>query len=424
MNPNFNKKQEFNPVSSTEAMFAGKIIEDDKAKYEIESFNGDEVKIKEFLSSKFKRHPKIKDVSVDLIITELKKADVIKPIVIEKAEKLEKIPEHIGIDIKNEGINLVEDEKLKEQLERNSFFKELEKAGIFKNDEEFKKIYEKTLALEKEKVPETIKDYLQFAKAGLIKGGEEEVKKDFEFVKYLEEKFKKSEPKDLEVNKKLKKAKELATITELGLVYGVSELGWYGKNIKMKSACKFNDFKGTDNIAEIIKEDDESSFLGLGLDVTFRGLYSEQFKDKLFILLESIRNGKKTRIKYFKNHNGEMMKEFSVPKIIVFFNINDVKNLVYFIKNIDDPKVKEEFKNSSLKFTVMNQIINQCNKLATFAEEAKNDIFKKYIDFINSIKELAWENPDIAKMLEIQHDDETSKQMDRLIEEFKATENK
>jgi len=422
MNLNFKGKQEFSPVSSVEAMFVGKL--DEKDKTQIELLNNDE-EVKEFLSSKFKRHPKFKEISLDEIVVELKKAGIIKPAVVVKEKKIQKKPEHIGVDIKSKGINLVEDENLREQLERNSFFKELEKSGIFKNDQEFEKIYDETLSLEKNKSPETIDYYLQFAEAGLIKGGRNEVEEDFKSLEKIKKEFKNSEPLDPEENKKLKKSKKIATITELGLVYSVSELGWYGENLRMKSTCEFDDVKrGFDQIVEVLKEDDESSFLGLGLDVTFRGLHSPEFKKKFFTLLKSIRDGYKTKVKYFKNHNGDKMKEFSVPKIIIYFNINDVKNLVYMIKNIDDPKIKEEFKNSSLKFNVMNQIINQCNKLASFAEESRNDIFKKYVDFLNSVKELGWENPEIAKMLEIRHDDETSQQMDKLIEEFKATENK
>jgi len=146
---------------------------------------------------------------------------------------------------------------------------------------------------------------------------------------------------------------------------------------------------------------------------------SEQYKTKLFGLLKNIQENKKTRIKYFKNHKNEMMREFSAPKIILFFDMNDVKEMLHLIKNIDNPKVVEAFKNSPQKFAVMNQMIIQCEALAQFAEESKNDIFRKYTEIVSSIKELAWKNPDIKHILDARHEDDVSKHMKYLIEEFK-----
>ena len=423
MNINFKEKKEFNPVSSWEATLANKLMEDEKSKTEIGLLNNDDL-IKDFLLLKFKRHPKIKEISLEGIIDELKKSGVIKPVVILREEKIFKKPEHIGIKLpENTGLKIIEDEELTKRVERNLLLEEVKNAGIFKNDSELEDIYIKTDSLEKNVSLKTKEYYLEFVGVGLIKGGEKEVNEDFKSLQDVKKIFKEKEPEDQLEKEKSIKSKKIATITERGFMYGVSKLNLYGEKVSVESTSEFDDVKrGVDAVLEIKKDDDESSFMGLGIDVTFRGLYSEQFKNKFFNLLKFIRNGQKTKVKYFKNHKGEMMKEFSVPKIIIYFNIGDVKNLVNMIKNINDSKAKEEFKNSSFKFTVMNQIINQCNKLSAFAEESKNDVFKKYIEIINSIKELAWENPEIEKMLNVQHNDETSRHMDRLLEEFRQIE--
>ena len=92
------------------------------------------------------------------------------------------------------------------------------------------------------------------------------------------------------------------------------------------------------------------------------------------------------------------------------------------IKNIDDPKTKEEFKNSPQKFAVMNQMMIQCKILSNFAQESGNDIFKKYEEIVSSIERLSLENPEIKQILSIRYDDKISKHMKELIEEFKSTE--
>ena len=117
-----------------------------------------------------------------------------------------------------------------------------------------------------------------------------------------------------------------------------------------------------------------------------------------------------------------MVKEFSVPKIILSFNVEDVKDMVHMVKNINDPKVKEDFRNSPQKFTVMNQMIIQCEMLAAFAEKYQNNIFTKYMDIVNSIKQLAWVNPEIKKILDERHEDDASRQMKYLITKFEALE--
>lgn len=320
------------------------------------------------------------------------------------------------------GVTKIEDENVVKQLKENKFFESLEK-DIFTNPKDLDSIHEKALSLGKENYiekEETIDLYNEFADKGLLKGGRVEAEKDFQRMIGYEKKY--QEEKELLEKEKadnLDKTKKVATIMECGVAYGITNLDWYGSHFSMENVCKFVDYRNhTDKLLEVRKGEDESNFLGLGIDVTYRGLYSEKYKEKLFKLLGSIQDGYKTKIKYFKNHKGEMMKEFAVPSIILSFNIEDVKDMVNYIKNIDDPKIKEEFKNSPQKFTVMNQMIIQCEILSTFAEKYQNNIFRKYIDIVSTIKELAWGNPEIKKILDARHEDEVSIHMKYLIKEF------
>ncbi len=414
----FFKKLEPASADSAEAMFAQKFKQDVEAnKIDISSLHNDEA-VKDALA-RFKRHPKFSNVSLDGIVAELKKIGVIKPLVPEKKIKVKKEPEHIGIKLAEIKLTAVQiDEKMKENLFR--LVKETEQAGVFKNDSEFEVIYAKALGLEKKKTSESGEYYYEFARAGLIKGGEEETKEDIRLLEERKLDFKNKEPVDATEKEAFLKAKKIATITERALAYGVSELGWYGEKISIEPASEFDDVKrGVDEVLEIQKADEDSSFMALGIDVTYRGLYSENFKEKLFTLLESIQDGYKTKVKYFKDHQGKMMREFSVPKIILYFDINDVKKIVYMIKNMDDPKIKEEFRNNPKKFDIMNQIIHQCDMLAAFAEDAKNDIFRKYIEIRSSITELSWSNPEIAEMLSRDGNDAVSQHIAKLIQEFK-----
>jgi len=363
----------------------------------------------------------IPGVTVEDILSELKKNGMlaaIQPKLIQEEPKIEHVETRYQ---KLEGVKEVNDPELLRKLEENEFMRELERR-VFKTGE-LDVIYEKAIALEKDHTGETEEYYFEFAQAGLLKGGIEEAKTD---LKALAERQAEFEAKNKTTDGKpstIERAKKIATIIERGIGYSVSELGWYGKNVSIEPTSQFDDVKrSVDEVLEIKKQDEESSFMGLGIDVTYRGLLSEKYKDKFFKLLTSIRDGHKTKIKYFKNHAGEKMREFSVPKIILFFNIDDVASIARLIQNLNDPKVRAEFENSPQKFAVLNQIVIECEQLSLFAEEHKNDIFKKYTEVLSSIKELAWENEDVKKILDARHEDEVSKHMQYLIKEFKDTQ--
>lgn len=388
-------------------------------------FDTDE-SIKKALSENRLLIPGITDEDIKEAVVELKKSKII-PVVEKNNKPISEEIIHLETEhVKLSGVKIVEDKDVLKQLEENKFFIELQEKNIFKSDGELEDVLNKAHLLGKENSTEIIEETEEYYNgfSNLIKGGKEEAKKDYKSLIEVKELIKK-QTQLLESGKakNIEKSKKIATIIERAVAYGVSYLGWYGDHISIKTTSEFDDIKrGTDEIFEIEKDGDESSFMGLGIDVTYRGLLSEKYKEKFSALLKSIKGGNKTKIKYFKNHKGEMMKEFAVPKIVLFFNIDDVKDLVHMVKNIDDPKIKEEFKNSPQKFKVMNQMIIQCEILADFADKHHNSIFRKYIDIVSSIKELAWKNPEIKQMLDSRHEDEVTLHMKYLIKEFEEME--
>lgn len=344
-------------------------------------------------------------------------------------------PEFIPISIEKKELKIVEDEEGQRHFSEYQEEEKLkeEKDGIFDDEAELDALYADVQKLEKVKGMESDDYYYEFAKAGLIKGGEAEVRKDLAKLAEIESAFG-------DESQEKSKSKKIASMTEIGLEYGVTDLNWYGDKVKVLRSSKFDDVRrGVDDVLEILKENPEgidvsyggvneklkesaegSSFLGLGIDVTYRGLYSEQYKNKVFNLLKSIRDGYKTKVKYFKDHAGNMTKEFAVPKAILYFDFGEVKKMAYMLKNIDDESVKQNFKNSPMKFDVMNQIIVQCDIMARFARKHGNSIADAYDDVRASIEALAGDNAEIKTMLAVRHEDKTSKHLNELIAQFEA----
>lgn len=406
--------------SSKEEVSAPKIKKAFEKQVDFETLPRDEAAVRAFISEKARLL--VPGTDVEKLIDHLKKTGFI---VTQEKKKKESEPE-IFLETRYQklegGLKVIEDDDLKRQLEENKFFESL-REGVFKNEAELEQIYEKSLLLGKketaEQIEETDEYYSQFAK--LVKGGEEEIKKDIESFKELKKTFEKNNSQ-LEASKaqKAEQAKKVATIVERAIVHSVSNLEWYGEDVSIEPTSQFDDIKrGVDDVLQIRKEEADS-FLGLGIDVTYRGLLSEQYRHKLFTLLKSIQDGYSTKIKYFKNHQGECMREFSVPKTILFFDTGDVKDLVNMVKNIDNSEIMDGYKNSPMKFKVLNQMLIQCEILASFAEEFQNPVFRKYQEIVSTIKELSWKNSEIKKVLDARHEDEVTKHMKYLINEFKG----
>jgi len=357
----------------------------------------------------------VKDNSISIadIIKELHISGAIPKVrnLKEETKKIKKEPEFIPIRIPEaRGLHIVNDEGLEENL--SSFRKTIKKDTLVEDSLELDAVYAETLALEKNRDEETEAYYYEFTKIGYSSA---EIKKNLEELHQREEAWKGEQSPETMKNKKI------ATVTEVALEYAVSELSWYGDKVKIQPTSKFDDVKRrVDDVLEIRTSASESSFMGLGIDVTYRGLHSEQYKNKTFTLLQSIKDGYKTKVKYFKQSDGTPMKEFAIPKAILYFNFGDVKNLVYMLKNIQDPKIKEEFKNHPQKFAVMNQIITQCEKLSAFAKKYNNTISEEYEKILRSINGLAAENPEIKTMIAVRHEDKTSRHLEELMREFEA----
>lgn len=379
-------------------------------------------KLKDFIEPMVKRlHPK---ASTDEVVEELIHSGIITEPVKVKKEKQEVVEVVENNFVKLSGLNKVElEEEQMKILEANLLDEALKKENVFKNPQELDLLLERTKFIDRENNLKDFEYYNQFAAAGLIEGGQGEVIEDFQKVQDLKQLFINQKNENESQQKKLEQAKKIATLTERGFAYGVSELNWYGKNVKINISSEFDDYKrGVDGFMEIIKPKQESDFIGLGIDVTFRGLESEEFEYKFFKLLISIRDGYKTKIKYGKDYAGNLLKEFAAPEVIVFFDIQDVKDIVFMLQNIDNEEIQEKLKDSPQKVRAMKQIFYQCKILADFAQDCENSIFRKYTETMNALKELSWSNEEIKEMIQVDENDPVIKKINELITEFSKLE--
>ncbi len=387
-------------------------------------------KIKDFIIRKvYNRLPPgsrfsddIKKVDFNKIIKDLISSGHIKPV--PKKEK-----EVAPVEIYNadsrlhvlEGIKLVEiGEEQQKTLELNILWDELHKN--FTNDE-FEDIYKKALSLENNNIEEGPDYYYEFAKAGLVDGRKsrtpnEEVANDLSDLQKIDADIEEKNKADPSREIKLLKAKKMATITERALSFGCTIGNWYGDNFSMVSTCRFDDIKGVDEVLVIDKKDKKQSFLGMAVDATCSRLEGDFFRNKIYKLLDSIISGYKTKIKYFKDKNGKMMREFTVPKVVLYFDTKEVKEFMEIIKNIDDPASLETIKDSKIKYEVIKQIYISSKLLGDFAHEYQNSVWSSYKEVKEQIDELARISPLIKEAIDTSSDCEFAKCLKQIINDY------
>jgi hypothetical protein len=339
-----------------------------------------------------------------------------------KEEKIKKVtvPEHIPVRTEESTLTISKAEKTnlaKEKIEANVNFSELREANIAGNRKRVEAVYEEVASHE----TESLEYYLQFAK--ITKGGIEQVNSDFnnlvERKEFLE--IKKDDLNEKDKNR-IEHAKKMATITEKGIDYAISNLDWYGSKVNMKQTSEFSDVKrSVDNLLEITKEDAGKDFVGIATDVTFRRIEEKEFDGKFFKLLENIKDGYKTKVKYEKDSEGNLMQEFAVPKVLLHFEYSDIGMFMDILEKSKTETIenlKKEYEQSPQKIKYLQQIIHQCKILSEFAKRHKNNIFRRYDAIINSITELSWENEDIKIALETSSENKVSQKLTELIVTF------
>ena len=293
-----------------------------------------------------------------------------------------------------------------------------ERDAVIDSDDGISELYRDIMDMRTDVEAETDEYYMDFQEVGYSK---KEIEQDLRALKNLEKIFE-TKTNDGE---QVRTTKEIATMTEVALEYGVSKLGWYGDRVKVIKASQFDDvLNGIDGILEVIDPVSESNFLGLGIDVTFRGLRNEQYKKKINKLLEDVRSHKPKQVKYFKDHRGESCKKFTIPTMVLSFHPGDVRNLVYMLKRMSESGTAEKFKQHPIKFEIMNQIITQCHILGAFAERHGNPISEKYAAMLSSIEILGKENKEIAAMLSVRRETPVSKRIREIIHEFESSDSR
>jgi hypothetical protein len=306
------------------------------------------------------------------VIKYLKDAGIIKPPVkVEIPKPIIKEPELYKTDVeKKSGLKIIEiDNETKQQFEHNK--------EVVDNLEEKKEILNETY----EEIVESVGDFeykTNFLKfLNLTKEySQEKIDKD---ILDLENKINNRE-------KNNDKSKKFSIVSERMIEKIIRKYNWFGKKIKIFPSFEFDDeMRGVDGILEFDNLE-ENNFLALQVDVTYS---SKGYDDKILSLIHhNIKKNSPNKVKYFEK-NGVPIPEFYSPKVIISYDIGDLKNLAYLDKKDD----KDKIFNHKIKNSIFEQIVVQANFFKEYglkvgSIEIANLYDKLLISIRNAINEI------------------------------------
>lgn len=173
------------------------------------------------------------------------------------------------------------------------------------------------------------------------------IERDLEYVKRMEGIFKSEEIRDPE----LARQKRRGELFEGIIFEGIEEGDWMGGGAEVQKSSRFDDIvNGVDGIITFAEED-SSSHMAFGVDVTQS---SDSVADKFKKVKKSIQIETLTEVKYFKteNYEGRLLK---VPRVVVGVDAGGMKKaaeVVYgFIskrnylreQKVKDPGARQRF---------------------------------------------------------------------------------
>ena len=290
-----------------------------------------------------------------------------------------------------------------EILDQNLLIVELEKNNIFKNKEAVEEVYNETSDLNHPSQKQGLGYYKQFSDVYLIKGGYEQVKKDFEKLKQKKEVIKKDNETKYTPQEQLQREhyRRISVLTERAVVVGFSQAKWLGENVVMNMTSEYGDIvQKVDGILNIKRREEKDEFLGVGIDVTFNGLKGKLFQNKFVGLVDDIAKKNRTRVRYEVDSEGRPLEQFIVPRILIHFDSSHMKNLMDMLRSRNSETLQKDFEEAPEKKIVLKQIIHQCRKLGAFAKEAQNNVFRSYYEFLDALEELSWDNKELADILQ------------------------
>lgn len=189
--------------------------------------------------------------------------------------------------------------------------------------------------------------------------GEENVKKDRDFVEKKEAEY----AQDL--SPEHEHAKKLSTILEAVIHEQVELNDWFGPSAITIKPSRFDDIKnGVDSIAEFRESEKSASYFALGVDATISS--GSGIEKKFERIKKEIKEGKLAKVKYFLSEHMNIRGEFNkIPRVVIGADCNTVKELSELWINKDNKALEKH----PIQLLILKEILLQCEIFKNYAKK-------------------------------------------------------
>jgi len=207
--------------------------------------------------------------------------------------------------------------------------------------------------------------------------GEEAVDRDLAYVADMEERFRRSETQES------REAHKVATVFE-GIFYDQAEMSdWLGPDAITIMPSRYDDIKnGVDTIIETRHEGGAASHFGVAIDVTSGIDLDKKFER----IMDEIRAGKLSRVKYFKSDHMKFRGELSrLPRIVIGASGKTVTELAELWLEKDNKALASH----PVQFQILEEMELQFSAFKAFAKKVNQpDIAAIYSQALLAIRKI------------------------------------
>lgn len=162
-----------------------------------------------------------------------------------------------------------------------------------------------------------------------------EINEDLKEVARLEALYKEKELTEKEVY-----LEKISAVYEAVIADQISQNAWFGEDCDAVPASRFDDIKNGVDVITVFKKDNETQYMGMGVDVTFSS-DEKVLEKKLESIKDRIRSHSLPFVKYFTDPATGAHKNLFIPKVIVGSRLSSAEKLIRLWGGTDKDKNKK-----------------------------------------------------------------------------------
>jgi hypothetical protein len=183
--------------------------------------------------------------------------------------------------------------------------------------------------------------------------------------------------------------KKLSILAERGLAHAISALDWFGQNKYLVPAHIYDDiYAGTDCVLFDRITPTTANYI-VGMDATFAAINESTYEHKIIDILDHIRQGQMTQLRYQSDEAGKPLRGIKLPTLVVHFDSKTLDALIHITDNTLHNRDNAEYRNPINGHPILLQLIEQTQVFLQYAQSCNSALVPEYADTLRKLRAIA-----------------------------------